>query len=188
MSVAGYGDGPYGSMPYGSFTSSPGGSAAILESQKALRNMKVQFIASENLRIVFPPFLDIANNVFVTVGDVATLIVVKPDETLFSPAPTLVRDLNSDFWSAEISSSLFEIGEWTIKAVSDAADTLNQYQSVVWGDYMTDIRQATLGRWKIVGTQLLLYSDDGITVFRTFDLKDSGGVPSVTNVFEREPV
>lgn len=188
MALAGYGEGPYGSMPYGSFTSVPGGIAAILESQKALRNMKVQFISSENLRIVFPPFLDIANNVFVTAGDIATLTVVKPDTSLFLPAPTLVRDANSDFWSAEISSSLLEVGEWTIKAVSDAADTLDQYQSVVWGDYMTDIRQATLGRWRIVGTQLLLYSDDGITVFRTFDLKDSGGLPSVTNVFERDPV
>lgn len=150
--------------------------------------MKAQFIASENLRIVFPPFLDTANNVFVTAADVATLVVVKPNGSLFAPAPTLVRDANNDFWSAEIDAANFEIGEWTIKASSDAPDALDQYQSVVWGDYMTDIRQAALGRWKIAGTQLLLYANDGVTVFRTFDLKDTAGVPSATQIFERDPV
>lgn len=150
--------------------------------------MKAQFIASENLRIVFPPFLDTANNVFVTAADVATLVVVKPDGSLLAPAPTLVRDANNDFWSAEIAFALFEVGEWTIKASSDAANALDQYKSVVWGDYMTDIRQATLGRWRVLGTQLLLYAEDGTTIFRTFDLKDGEGNPSATQIFERTPV
>jgi hypothetical protein len=43
------------------------------------------------------------------------------------------------------------------------------------------------GRWKIQGTQLLMYDDDGITILRTFDLRDSQGQPSATNVFERMP-
>lgn len=185
-----YGATSYG-FNYGGPTLAPsfsGSLATILNTQRILRDMKSQFIASENLRIVFPPFLDTVNNVFITTGDIATLIVVKPDGSLFTPAPTLVRDVNSDFWTVEIDASDFEIGEWTIKAESDTINTLDQYQSVVWGDYLTDIRQATLGRWRIIGTDLNLYEDDGTTIFRTFNLKDSSGLPTVTQIFERDPV
>lgn len=188
MATLGYGDGRYGVLPYGGFSPGPGGIAAILNTLRMLKSMKAQFIASENLRIVFPPFLDTATSTYVTAADIATLTVVKPDGSLFTPAPTLVRDANSDIWSVEIAAADFEIGEWFIKATSDAVNTLPQYRGIIWGDYMTDIRQATLGRWKIVGTQLLLYEDDGTTVFRTFDLKDIAGVPSITQIFERDPV
>jgi hypothetical protein len=44
------------------------------------------------------------------------------------------------------------------------------------------------GRWKILGTQLVMYDEDGVTVLRTFDLKDASGQPSATNVFERLPI
>jgi len=178
----------YGGLGAGPSPSLANNLATILNSQGVLKNMKAQFIASENLRIVFPPFLDTANNVFVTAADVATLAIVKPNGSLYTPAPTLIRDANNDFWTAEIAAANFEVGEWTIKAVSSAANTLPQYQSVVWGDYMTEIRQATLGRWKITGTQLQLFEDDGVTVFKTFDLKDASGVPSASQIFERDPV
>ena len=150
--------------------------------------MKAQFIASEDLRIVLPPFLDTSTSSFITSVDVATLTVVKPDGTLYSPAPTLIRNANSNFWETSIPAADFEVGEWSIVGVSDDANALDQYKNLVWGDYMSEIRQATLGRWRMLGTQLLLYEDDGVTVFRTFDLKDVSGSPSVTQIFERDPV
>lgn len=186
--MAGYGDGLYGVIPYGAGSLTVGGIAAILNSQDIGRNMKSQFIAGEDLRIVIPPFLDTSTSDFITSGDIATLTVVKPDGTLYAPSPTLIRNANSNFWEASIDVADFEAGEWSIVAVSDDANALDQYRNLVWGDYMSDIRQATLGRWRIVGTQLLLYQDDGTTVFRTFDLKDVSGSPSVTQIFERDPV
>jgi len=185
-----FGLGAYGIEPFGAPLGVlvVGGVPLILNSQGAVEFMKSQFISSENLQIVFPPFLDTSAQDFITSGDVATLVVVKPGGSILSPAPTLVRNA-ADFWTAEVvAASFFEEGEWTIKATSDDANALDQYKSVVWGDYMTDIRQATFGRWKIDGTQLKLYANDNLTVIRTFDLKDAGGSPTASQIFERDPV
>lgn len=51
-----------------------------------------------------------------------------------------------------------------------------------------DLRTAAFGRWKVIGTQLLIYEDNGITVLETFNLKDDEGLPSSTRIFERVPV
>ncbi len=150
--------------------------------------MKSQHIASENLRIVFPPFLNTATQGFHTSADVATLVAVKPNGDVFTPALTLVRDTNTDHWAVEIAAVNFEIGTWTFKATSDGANAQPQYQSLVWGDYLDDIFQATMGRWRILSNQLLLYKDDGVTILRTFDLKDAIGNPTSIQVFERDPV
>lgn len=50
------------------------------------------------------------------------------------------------------------------------------------------LRKAAYGRWKITGTQLVIYDDDGTTPLETFDLKDPSGTPSNTQIFERVPV
>lgn len=42
-------------------------------------------------------------------------------------------------------------------------------------------------RWKIESNQLKVYDDDGSTVIKTFDLKDSAGSGSMQDVFERVP-
>lgn len=163
------------------------GVAPALNSQGALAAMKAQYIASEDLRIVIPPFLKTTDNTFITTGDVVTLTIKKPDDTLLAPAPTAVRDGDTDFWVASVPKAQFQSGEWLVKAESDDPDALPQYRLLVWGDFLDDIFQATLGRWKIESNQLKLYKDDGLTVLRTFDLLDSGGQPSATQVFERSP-
>jgi hypothetical protein len=53
---------------------------------------------------------------------------------------------------------------------------------------MTLLLQAAFGRWKIIGTQLVLYDVDNVTPIKTFDLKDAGGAPSSTSIFERDPL
>lgn len=47
------------------------------------------------------------------------------------------------------------------------------------------------GRWKIdTGANQLVFYDpaDDVTVVRTFDLKNSAGTPTSTDIFERDPV
>lgn len=51
-----------------------------------------------------------------------------------------------------------------------------------------DLYQIGIGRWKIQGTQLLLYGPDNETVIFAFNLKDDAGEDSSTKVFERVPV
>lgn len=50
------------------------------------------------------------------------------------------------------------------------------------------LRKVHSNRWRILGTQLLEFDDDGTTVLNTFDLKDTGGNPTSTDVVERDPV
>lgn len=150
---------------------------------------KTQFIASEAMKIAFMPFFDTISGAYIVDGsDVVTLTVKDPNGDLMAPAPTPVFDSDTNFWVTEVDVIDYVEGDWKIKAVSDAAGTLPQYRLLTWGDYWTDIRQASMGRWKVVGTQLLIYADDGTTVFKTFDLKDADGNPSATRVFERDPV
>jgi len=49
------------------------------------------------------------------------------------------------------------------------------------------IKKVQIGRWKIDGTQLVLYEIDGLTEYKRFDLKDNTGAPSATRIFERVP-
>lgn len=55
------------------------------------------------------------------------------------------------------------------------------------GPKIDTLHQIAIGRWKIQGTQLLLYNDDGVSVLKAFDLKDDAGDPSNLRIFERVP-
>ena len=50
------------------------------------------------------------------------------------------------------------------------------------------IKKVETGRWRIVSNQMIFYDDDEVTPILTFDLKDQAGLPSMTDVFERDPV
>jgi hypothetical protein len=150
--------------------------------------MKAQYIASEPLRVIFPPFFDTFSQEYVISGDEATVVVKRPDNTLLDPPLELSRDGATDFWIAEIDPIFYQEGDWIFKATSDAENSLPQYKVLTWGDFLTDMRQAALGRWKIQGTQLLLYKDDGVTPFKTYNLRDVFGNPTATAIFDRIPV
>lgn len=173
---------------FGGFLIGGGGVSSDPSLPPAELMAKTQFLASEPLKIVFMPFFDTATGAYIVAGlDVVTLTVKDPSGVLMAPAPTPVFDSDTNFWVAEVDVTDYEEGDWKIKAVSDAAGTLPQYRLLTWGDYWTDIHQASMGRWKIEGTQLKIFADDGVTVVRTFDLKDADGNPSATRVFERDP-
>lgn len=53
---------------------------------------------------------------------------------------------------------------------------------------LSDLYQLGAGRWRVQGTQLIVYGPDDVTPLLVFDLKDDAGVPSGTRVFERVPV
>jgi hypothetical protein len=55
-----------------------------------------------------------------------------------------------------------------------------------------DAAEANLGRWQIFASgpnanKLILYKSDGVTILRSFDLKDAVGDPTYTNPFARIP-
>lgn len=69
---------------------------------------------------------------------------------------------------------------------SDTASTLTQVNASA--DILETLELIGAGRWKIQGTQLIVYDSDGVTPLLTFNLKDDLGNPSNTRIFERVPV
>lgn len=72
------------------------------------------------------------------------------------------------------------------------SDNIDAIQSTVSGlsasgPKIDTLHQIAVGRWKVQGTQLLLYNADGTTVLKAFDLKDDAGDPSNLRIFERVP-
>ena len=54
-----------------------------------------------------------------------------------------------------------------------------------WADQVDKIKKIESGRWKILSNQLLVYDEDDTTVLYTFDLLDSSGNASSTEIYER---
>lgn len=80
----------------------------------------------------------------------------------------------------------------TGKAVSDIDATTQQIQIdlAVVDDLVRLLIKYESNRTKIDQTAktLTVYDDDGITPIRVFDLKDFGGLPSVVEITERDPI
>lgn len=168
------------------------GGGGFLTSLGVISSTKTQFVSNEDLQLVFSPFVNRADGTQLLGTDTVTLVVKRPNGTLLPSPPVPTFDTDIKLWIATISSASFAQGIWRILASSNGANSQGQNQVLTWGDYVDDIhetRQAALGRWRIDAStkKLLLYEDDGVSVFKTFDLKDSAGVASVTQIFERDP-
>ncbi len=159
-------------------------------------NMKTDFQSSEVLQIRLRPFINQSTGAFITGGsDTVSLIIERPSGSLYQNGVsswTASYDAQVDLWHFDVPLDEFAAGEWRVKATSNASNALPQWVVYSWGagtaEDVLGTRKFALNRWKVVGTQLLLYEDDGTTIFRTYDLKDQDGVASSTHVFERVPV
>ena len=54
-------------------------------------------------------------------------------------------------------------------------------------EFVEAVKKIESNRWKIVGNQLVIYDDDGVTPLLTFDLKNKAGNPTDTSPYERVP-
>ena len=160
---------------------------------------KSQFSATEALVITLPPFWDellgdgdLGEGVL-TVG----LTITRPDTTALPDPPVPALDAATGFRTAQIPVGSFQEGTWLIKAILlldgiPLGLVFPQFESLTWGggyvDQIADIHAAALGRWKISNNRLTLYAADGFTIFKTYDLKDEGGLPTQSRIFERTPV
>lgn len=76
----------------------------------------------------------------------------------------------------------------TAASNAETAAAAAQSSSAAAAADASQVRKVEVNRWKVQGTQLLIYEDNGTTVFKAFDLKDDAGAPSATRIFERVPV
>jgi len=151
-------------------------------------SQKSQFVSSEDLSITLSPFM-LGDGSVVPGTDTVIIVAKAPDTTIINPAATY--DASAGRWVASIPTVSFQEGEWLIYATSDAAGTFPQFSPLWWGDYVDDIletRQAAVGRWRIDGTTLSLYEEDGVTVFQSYELKDSDGNPTSDRIYDKDPI
>ena len=53
---------------------------------------------------------------------------------------------------------------------------------------VSDILKIEKNKWSIISNQLIIYDDDGTTPLHTFNLKNSSGAATMTDVFSRIPL
>lgn len=89
--------------------------------------------------------------------------------------------------SADIASVNSKLGTPVGASISADISTLlasNASLLVV----VNHLQKAAFNRWKIEGTQLTIFDDDGTSPLQVFDLKDDLGNASNSKIFERVPV
>lgn len=68
--------------------------------------------------------------------------------------------------------------------------TIKKYGKIILGGYPDDVEKllkVQKNKWDIKNNVLTIYDDDETTTLYSFDLKDSKGVASSRNVFQRVP-
>jgi len=91
------------------------------------------------------------------------------------------------FYGASSSATLITgSGGLTKQQVRDAMalDTAEVPAAGSIDQMLEDVWNVETGTWKIVGTQMIFYEQDGVTEIFRRDLKDVGGSPSNSDVFE----
>ena len=81
--------------------------------------------------------------------------------------------------------------EYFIRVTSVTAINSPQEGELKVGGYVDDIStllKVQTGRWRILSNQLIFYDIDDVTPLYTFNLKNSGGLPTENDVYDRVPV
>lgn len=103
-----------------------------------------------------------------------------------------VVELGFGEYGIDISFSTTFTGFIRWRAVKASLPTLYASEEfVVLNDFVTDIiniLKVETGKWKIINNQMIFYDTDGTTVLYTYNLYDSVGAPSSSEIFERRPV
>jgi hypothetical protein len=108
----------------------------------------------------------------------------------WSPVSLPVREYVAEYTLTDVLGLVSVVAEDLVVRDIARQTTLSTVQSTLTL-VQTDveiIRKVETGRWKIVANQMIFYDDDETTPILTFDLKDDAGLPSMTTVFERDPV
>ncbi len=85
---------------------------------------------------------------------------------------TIVGEVNDN----ETKINLIKLETDKIQSIKDETDKIEL------------IKQMETGKWKIESNQMVFYKDDNSTEIARFNLFDSGGVPTMTDVIERRKV
>lgn len=88
---------------------------------------------------------------------------------------------------AAFSSTHYAVEQFNIEANNPNVNQIAQTVGLMSGT-LSQLYKMNYGRWKIVGTQMIFYSDDNVTEISRFNLFDDLGAASNDSVFERVKV
>lgn len=111
------------------------------------------------------------------------------------PQPTIVEIGGGGYYFIPT----FHPGHGTFYVVDGGSGTASRYVSNLvrpedyYPDMILDLEDEIVGKWQVFtsgpdANRLVLYRQDGVTVLKKFDLKDSTGAPTSTLPFTRIPV
>jgi hypothetical protein len=103
-----------------------------------------------------------------------------------------VSEIGNGYYGVAITLSSASVGyiEWKAEK-SGETDIYLVEEFICVEDYISKIAsilKIETGKWKILSNQFIIYDTNGTTPLYTFNLKDSSGNPTETNVYERDPV
>ena len=109
-------------------------------------------------------------------------------DDLSSTAMEIESGVTSRYYYSWVSTAT--VGEYIIEYIitDTLAEVYKQYESLTVG-YLEDELQFLIdaegGKWEIISNQMIFYKADGVTEIQRFNLFDSAGDPSTTEVFKR---
>lgn len=122
-------------------------------------------------------------------GTIKTTVDAIKFRTDFIPDTFSIKIANIEQLVTAINAATSETG-----MAADIQVMLNSLQTAlvdlinVMQTDVTFIRDIEGGRWRIVGTQMVFYKEDNVTEVARFNLFDTNGSESASNVFERQRV
>jgi hypothetical protein len=88
-------------------------------------------------------------------------------------------------WASDLDAGTYVV-EYRI--TDEGSEEYYQREDLAVGyleDDLTFIKDIESGKWEIVGNSMIFYKQDGISELMRFNLFDSAGKPSMTEVFKR---
>lgn len=110
---------------------------------------KAQFQSTETMRIRFSPFVNSVTGAYIIGTDTCQLNYRAPGGA--PAAVAMTWDAGIFMWYYDFVVGSYIQGEWRFRAVSNDANALPQWKTVVWGDYVDDI---TLGKTAAAAAQV----------------------------------
>ena len=111
--------------------------------------------------------------------------VFKQLDTLVDIAKPVISEVSHGLYKFSYTPSTYSVVFQIDAGDPSITDENLRYVSGVLGniDYEIEfLRKVSTNKWQMIGNQVKIFDDDGTTVIKTFNLYDSLGNPTMTNV------
>lgn len=120
-------------------------------------------------------------------GDFTKYLYNPTGTEISGSIPVTVTGLGNGLY--RLSFTPDTLGSWAVQIVNALYCHWGKHGNYFCvSNSLDDLVSIESGKWKIVNNQMIFYKEDNITEIMRFNLYDSGGLPTQTNVMERRRV